>query len=423
MSKNFHIVTYGCQANLADSERIAEILEQLGYNKTESDDDCDILVFNTCSVKQKAEDRVFGLNKKFRDLKIHNPKLKIVLTGCMTHYSEEEIGRRLPYADIFLKEISDLPQKLNFKKVKTGYGKVINGTSLIPISNGCNNFCSYCIVPFARGREVHRPVKEIITDVKKAVKNGAKEIWLLGQNVNSYKSVQAFGKNSSSAASAKSDGSISFAGLLRLVNAVKGDFWVRFTSPHPKDFPDDLIKAMAECEKFPHYLNLPIQSGNDEVLKRMRRPYTVAKYKTIIKKLRSAMPGIALSTDIIVGFPGETKKQFKDTIKLFKELKFDMAYISEYSPRPKTFAAEHYKDNVPHEEKERRKIELNEVLKKTSAKYNKSLVGKVVIALNGRTEHNKPIRLEGGSKMPKNEFVKIKVTKSKIWSMEGVRVN
>jgi len=378
------------------------MLEQLGYNKTESDDDSDVLVFNTCSVKQKAEDRVFGLNKKFRDLKIHNPKLKIVLTGCMTHYSEEEIERRLPYADIFLKEVSDLPKKLNFKKVKAGYGKVINGTSLIPISNGCNNFCSYCIVPFARGREVHRPVKEIIADVKKAVKNGAKEIWLLGQNVNSYK-----------------DGEITFADLMRMVNAVKGDFWVRFTSPHPKDFPADLIKAMAECEKFPHYLNLPIQSGNDDVLKRMRRPYTVTKYKEIVKKLRLAMPALSLSTDIIVGFPGETKKQFNDTVKLFKELEFDMAYISEYSPRPKTFAAENYKDNVPHAEKEKRKVDLNEVLKKTSAKYNKNLIGKIVTVLNGRTEHNKPVRLEDGSKMPRNEFVKIKVTKSKIWSMEG----
>jgi tRNA-2-methylthio-N6-dimethylallyladenosine synthase len=213
------------------------------------------------------------------------------------------------------------------------------------------------------------------------------------------------------------DKSVTFAELLRQVNAVKGDFWIRFTSPHPKDFSDDLIKAMTECKKFPHYLNLPAQSGNDEVLKKMNRPYTIEHYKNIIKKIRATMPGIAISTDVIVGFPGETRKQFLDTAKLMREVKFDLAYLSEYSPRSKTLAAERFKDNVPHTEKERRKNELNEILKKTSYEFNKNLIGKTVTVLNGRTEHNKLIQLN--KECPKNTFVKAVVTHASVWSLKG----
>ena len=207
-------------------------------------------------------------------------------------------------------------------------------SALIPVSYGCDNFCTYCIVPLARGREISRTVIDIESDVKKAITNGAKEIWLLGQTVNSYK-----------------NGDVKFHDLLRLVNKIDGDFWIRFTSPHPKDFSDDLIKAMADCEKFAPYINLPVQSGNNTVLKRMGRPYTVGYYKKLVSKIRKAMPDIAISTDIIVGFPGETRKQFEDTVKLFEEIKFDMAFISEYSPRPKTAAAKLFKDNISSKEK------------------------------------------------------------------------
>lgn len=406
------ITTFGCQANTADSEKTAEIMNNLGYAGADNMEDLisaknPVLIFNTCSVRQKAEDRVFGLNNNLEELKQKSPSLKIILTGCMMHYSEKELKKRLPLFDHFIdiKNIKTLEKIL--PKVKTLENKnLLAGkidskiSALIPISNGCDNFCTYCIVPLARGREISRTVLDIVSDVKKAINNGAKEIWLLGQTVNSYK-----------------NNGIDFAKLLRLVNDVDGDFWIRFTSPHPKDFSDELIKAMAECKKFAHYLNLPVQSGNNAVLKRMGRPYTVGHYKKLVGKIRKAIPDIAISTDIIVGFPGETRKQFEDTKKLFKEIKFDMAFISEYSPRPKTTAAKLFKNNVSSAEKAVRKNELNEILKKTALENNKKLVGKIVKVLNGRTEGNKPIEIRGD--YPKNKFVLAKVIKTNIWSLKG----
>ncbi|MEK7069975.1 MAG: MiaB/RimO family radical SAM methylthiotransferase, partial [Patescibacteria group bacterium] len=273
-------------------------------------------------------------------------------------------------------------------------------SALVPVSNGCDRFCTYCIVPLARGRETSRTVIDIVSDVKKAIDNEMKEIWLLGQTVNSYK-----------------NNDVEFHDLLRLVNDIPGDFWIRFASPHPNDFSDDLIKAMAECEKFAHYINLPVQSGNNAVLKKMNRPYTVGYYKKLVKKIRKAMPDIAISTDIIVGFPRETRKQFEDTKKLFEEIKFDMAFISEYSPRPKTIAHKMFTDNIPHKEKEKRKNELNEILKKTALENNQKLVGKIVKVLNGRTEGNKPIDIEGN--YPKNKVILEKVIKANTWRLKG----
>ena len=414
MSKYF-ITTFGCQANSADSEKTAELMENLGYGRAENIDDLisaknPVLIFNTCSVRQKAEDRVFGLNRKLEELKNKNLKLKIILTGCMTHYGKDELKKRLPLFDYFIdtKNIDKLKKML--KPVSNVAGRtwqVGKPSALVPVSNGCDKFCSYCIVPLARGREISRTVIDIVSDVKKAIANEAKEIWLLGQTVNSYK-----------------NNYVKFHDLLRLVNDIPGDFWIRFTSPHPKDFSDELIKAMAECEKFAHYINLPVQSGNNTVLKRMGRPYTVGHYKKLIKKIRKAIPDIAISTDVIVGFPDETRKQFEDTKKLFEEIRFDMAFISEYSPRPKTTAAKMFKDDVPHKEKERRKNELNEILKKTALENNKKLVGKIVKVLNGRTEGNKPIGMMNvkhsmSNKIIKNEFVLAKIVKANIWSLKG----
>ena len=418
------ITTFGCQSNTADSEKTAEIMENLGYVRADNAEDLisaknPVLIFNTCSVRQKAEDRIFGLNNKLQELKIVNCKLKIILTGCMMHYSEKDLKKCLPLFDYFIdiKKIKTLKKIL--PKIKEDHKMVLEKCSstksapfkvktkvsaLVSISNGCDNFCAYCIVPLARGREISKTVIDITSDVKKAVTNGAKEIWLLGQTVNSYK-----------------NGNVKFHDLLRLVNDIDGDFWIRFTSPHPKDFSDELIQAMAECKKFAHYINLPVQSGNNAVLKRMGRPYTVGHYKKLIGKLRKAIPDIAISTDIIVGFPGETRKQFEDTKKLFKEIKYDMAFISEYSPRPKTTAYKIFKDDVTHQEKEIRKNELNEILKKTALENNKKLVGKIVKVLNGRTEGNKPIEIEekSASWRTKNKFVFAKITKANIWSLKG----
>mgnify|MGYP001561330023 CR=1 FL=1 len=404
------ITTFGCQANLADSEKTTEIMENLGYARASNMKDLifarnPVLIFNTCSVRQKAEDRIFGLNKKLWGLRIKNPKLKTVLTGCMMHYSEKKLKKRLPYFDYFIdiKNIKKLAQILTKGSPWRAKDYPCRPTSLIPVSHGCDNFCTYCIVPYARGREISRPIKDIVKDVKKTLKNGAKEIWLLGQNVNSYQK------------------ELDFAGLLRVINATPGDFWIRFTSPHPKDFSDDLIKAMAECEKFAHYINLPVQSGNNQILKKMGRPYTVSHYKKLVKKLREKMPDIAISTDVIVGFPGETKKQFEDTIKLFKEVKFDMAFISEYSPRPKTAAAKFFKDNISSTEKTAHKEELNEILKRTALENNKKLLGKTVKVLNNRTAGNKLVEIKNvqHSMLNKNEFVDVKIIKATSWKLSG----
>lgn len=431
------ITTFGCQSNIADSEKIAKTLENIGYKKAENLDDLisisaqnPVLIFNTCSVRQKAEDRVFGLNNKLEKLKQKSPALKIILTGCMMHYSEKELKKRLPLFDYFIniKEIDSLPKLLKVKKERIlnmtdkqrshFNGHILNNkkggseiSTLISISNGCDNFCSYCVVPFARGREISRPVEEILNETKKAVVNGAKEIWLLGQTVNSYR------YNLKSKKSNLKNEKIRFHELLKIINSIPGDFWIRFASPHPKDFSDELIAAMAECEKFARYVNLPVQSGNNIILKKMRRPYTVGYYKKLVAKIRKAMPNIAISTDVIVGFPDETKKQFDGTIKLFKEIKFDMAFISEYSPRPKTAAAKMFKDDVSRKEKERRKNELNEILKITAMENNKKLVGKIVKVLNSRTEGNKSIEIS--EKYPKNQFVSVMVTKANIWSLKG----
>ncbi len=391
--KKYCVITFGCQANLADSEKISGILEKRGYKKTENPQKCSLLVFNTCSVRQTAEDRIFGLNKNLKKMKAANPKLKVILTGCMMHYSEKELRKRLPYIDYFI----------DIKKMVNGSGLSRLAEGLVPVSYGCNNFCSYCIVPFSRGKEVCRPAKEIIGDIKASLKNGVKEIWLLGQIVNNYK----YGK-------------INFSGLLRRVNSLPGDFWLRFTSPNPENFSDELIKTMAECKKFQHYVNLPVQSGSNAILKKMNRHYTISEYKKLVAKIRKAMPDIALSTDVIVGFPGETKKQFQETAKLFKKMNLDMAFVSEYSPRPKTLAARILKDNVSKKEKARRKKELNEILEKTALANNKKLVGKTLKIFNNRTAGNKFVKIK--EKHPKDKFITAEIVKAGPWKLTGKMV-
>jgi tRNA-2-methylthio-N6-dimethylallyladenosine synthase len=295
-----------------------------------------------------------------------------------------------------------------------------NFSAFVPISSGCNNFCSYCVVPFTRGSLICRDHKEILKEVKKVVQRGFKEIWLLGQNVNEYLS--------------PTDTLIDFHKLLKMVNEIEGDFWIRFTSSNPKNFSDELIKTMAKCPKVTPYLNLPVQSGDNEILKRMNRPYTVEEYKNLIAKIRSAFKKyrkglerkVAISTDIIVGFPGETKKHFKNTVKLLKEIKFDMAYIAQYSPRPGT-AAEKMEDNVPREEKERRWKILTEILKKTALEKNKKFIGKEIEVLPeeckngfliGKSRHFKTVKFKGGKNLI-GQFVKVKIINTLSWGLYG----
>lgn len=390
----YYIKTFGCQANIADSERIATKLEMSGHKKG-AKENADIIVLNACSVRKMAFDRVYGQVKELRNKK---KELSIIIAGCVLDADRKNLinkGVEIWHPD----EYFDLAPIF-------GSDTVAN----IPITSGCNNFCAYCAVPYTRGRERSRKAEEIIRDVKTALKKSIKEIWLLGQNVNSY-------RNSDKSSSAVADNIIKFPELLRMINAIPGDFWIRFTSPHPKDLSDDLIEAMKECQKFPRYLNLPLQSGDNAILKKMNRPYTIGHYKKLVKKIRKAMPDIAISTDIIVGFPGETEKQFKNTAKAMRELEFDMAFLSEYSPRVGTLAAKKYADDVPHTEKTRRKKILNDILTKTALKNNKKLVGKTARVLNNRTEGNKLVKIAG--KYPKNKFIHAKVIKSTAWNLEG----
>lgn len=346
--------------NKSDSEKISTILENQGYQPASKMNEADLIVVNMCSVRQSAVDRVYGLFPKFKKLKEKNPKLKAILTGCILKKDKRKFAK-------------GFDQILKFKDLFSYQPKYQNNSvAFIPISNGCNNFCSYCVVPFARGPLVCRDHQEILKEVKNVVQKGFKEIWLLGQNVNNYVSrpnikrmrtneKQIFVNNSLSFGG-NSSGIVNFAKLLKMVNEIPGDFKFFFTSPHPKNFSDELINTLAKCGKFGKLLNLPVQSGDDEILKKMNRPYNVEQYKNLVKKIREKIPDINLSTDIIVGFPGETKKQFENTLKLFKEIKFNIAYIAKYSPRAGTTAAR-LKDNVPLEEKKRRYKVLNDLLK------------------------------------------------------------
>ncbi|MBU2218969.1 MiaB/RimO family radical SAM methylthiotransferase [Patescibacteria group bacterium] len=325
MSKKYHIITYGCQANVADSERIASKLNALGYRIAKDEKDADLIVLNACSVRQSAMNRVYAKINKYKNK-------KIILAGCLLESDKKKLKNKV--SDIWHPdEYFDLPPAGGPKDYSH------SKASYVPIMTGCNNFCTYCAVPYTRGRERSRPAKEIIDEVKRLLNKDYKEIWLLGQNVNSYPN---------------------FPDLLRRVNKISEDFKIYFMSPHPKDFSDEMIKAIKECEKFSGSINLPVQAGNDEILKKMNRPYTIAHYKKLVRKIRKAIPNIKISTDVIVGFPGETKKQFQDTVKLFKEIKFNKAYISRYSPRPGTPAAK-LKDSVPTAEKKRRWQILNEI--------------------------------------------------------------
>jgi len=320
-SKKYHIITFGCQANVADSERIAAKLEKQGYKKTESPEKADLIIINACSVRQSAINRVYGKLNKL------NGK-KIILAGCVLQADKKKMADKI-------NAFWDPKEYFNCKPIYESKSR-----AFVPIMTGCNNFCTYCVVPYTRGREISRPIREIIDETKKLIKNKYKEIWLIGQNVNSYPN---------------------FSNLLKTINNLPGRFTLHFMTSHPKDMNDKLIKIIKESKKISKEIHLPVQSGDNKILKAMNRNYTVEHYKKLIKKILKEIPQAKISTDIIVGFPGETKKQFENTVKLFKEIKFFKAYISKYSPRPGTLAAK-FKDNVPMEEKRRRWQILNKLV-------------------------------------------------------------
>jgi len=424
----YHIITFGCQMNISDSERIASILENMKLKPAKNLEQADLVMVNMCSVRQSAVDRIYGLLPKIKNK-------KTVLTGCFLKKDEKLFEKKIDHI-LPIKNLNQWPKILqtrglvhgsvdnkNYFKIKQRHFNEFS--ALVPIMTGCNNFCSYCVVPYTRGREISRPAKEIICEVKNLVKRGAKEIWLLGQNVNSY-GVQRETTQKPAFGGTRNNVEINFPKLLKLVNDIPGKFWIRFTSSHPKDFSDDLIKIMKDCKKVTPYLNLPVQSGDDEVLRKMNRPYKIERYKKIVKKLKKEIPDICLSADFIVGFPGETEKHFNNTKKLFEEIKYDMAYINKYSPRAGT-AAFKLKDNVSPKEKKKREKILTDILKKTALENNKKFEGKTIEVLPlepkkgylfGKSFHYKTVRFKGPEELI-GKFVKIKIKKSLPWGLEG----
>ena len=441
--------------NKSDSERIAAVLENNGYKIASSEKEAHLVVVNMCSVRQSAVDRIYGLNQKLFKLKTSNT----ILTGCILKKDKRKFADKFDLI-LDIKDLLKWPQYL--KKIKAEKSKKEknetenylsflpkyenNFSALVPISNGCNNFCAYCVVPFTRGLLVCRNHEEILEEVKNVVKKGFKEIWLLGQNVNDYRSPT----NNSITESRRDEGedegklrrrqtsSINFSKLLEMTNEIPGDFWIRFTSPHPKDFSDQLIETMAKCQKITPYLNLPLQSGDDDILKKMNRPYTIKEYKNLVKKIRAAFKKyrkglekkISLSTDIIVGFPGETEKQFKNTILAFKKTKFDMAYIAKYSPRPQTKAFK-LKDDIGPKEKNKRYQLLTKILKKTALENNRYFQNKKVKVLIekqgqsfllGKTRHFKTLKCKFPSfkKEFKGSFIEAKVINVSPFGLKGI---
>lgn len=419
------ITTYGCQENVSDSEHIKGLLELMGYGFTEDPQVADLAIYNTCAVREHAEQRVFGNVGALKGIKEKRPSMVIAVCGCMAQQEKvaEKIKKSYPYVDLVFgtHALHKLPQLLykaiNGKRVFElgGEDMVIENVpakreskfkAWLPVMYGCNNFCTYCIVPYVRGRERSRTSEAIIEEAKSLIKSGAKEITLLGQNVNSY------GKGLNE--------DIDFAALLRKINALEGDFVIRFMTSHPKDATPGLFDAIAECEKVAHHLHLPFQSGSSRILKKMNRRYTKEQYLDLIKTLKSKVPDISLTSDIIVGFPGETYEDFKETLEVIKEVKFDNLFTFIYSPREGTPAAK-MEDPISHAEKAKWMGELLDVQEKISCENMKKHIGKRLRVLcesfedgtvNGRTMGNLVVRFKGAEALVGN-FADVKITDAK----------
>ncbi len=366
---DYFIQTFGCQQNHADSERIAGILEALGMSESDRLHETDLCIVNTCSVRQTAEDRVYGLAHKIEALKKKNSRAKVLITGCMVgsvtgdrqRYEKEDLARRIPWADAFLdqSEINILPEALiSWNMISSRDARLpdefepkrkTTREAYVNISTGCDNFCTFCVVPFARGEEESRTEEEILKDVRSAVRKDYHEITLLGQNVNSW----GLDREVKFKVRAGSEDNLPFADLLRKVHEVEGVGKIRFLSSNPFDFSVDLIDAL-RLPKIDRYLHMAVQSGDNEVLARMNRRHTIEEFYRLVEMIRDRVSGIKIGTDLIVGFPGETEAQFENTVKMCNEIGFYKAYISKYSPRPGTAAARAFPDNVPLDEKKRR---------------------------------------------------------------------
>ena len=436
--KKYNIITFGCQMNEHDSETISGMLQEKGCVEVLSKEDSDITVINTCSIRENADKRFFGTLGQLKKIKEKNPEFIACVCGCMMQQQHiiDTVKSKYPWVDIIfgthnIHRFPELLEKVCAEKEKTAEiledsDSIVEGLpakrlyrhkSFVNIMYGCNNFCTYCIVPYTRGREKSRQPENILDEVRSLVADGVKEVTLLGQNVNSYKGVS-------------SEGDVyDFADLIYMLDEVDGLERIRFMTSHPKDLSDKLIQAYVDCRKLCNYIHLPVQSGSSSVLKRMNRKYTREQYLELAAKLRRAVPDITMSTDIIVGFPGETEEDFQETLSLVREVKYDSAFTFLYSVRKGTPAAE-YEDQIPEDVKHERFNRLVDAVNEESMRKNaayKGRVEKVLVegvskkndeTLTGRTEGFKLVDFEGDKELI-GSMVDVEITEGKTFSLTG----
>lgn len=435
----YHIWTEGCQMNVADSQRVGSSLEHLGYTLTETIEEADVIVLNTCVVRQAAEDKAMGRVTSLAPLKKKNPNLVINLMGCMVGVrGAEKLREKLPFVDVFsppsdpgplishltqgeVHSLEDAETARRFLMMDdelilpiAEQGKLVSAH--VPIVYGCSHACTFCIIPSKRGAERSRPVGDIISEVRSLAKQGVKEVTLLGQIVDRYGKDISDGPN--------------LAALLRIIHEVEGIERIRFLTSHPNYFDDDLIQAIAELPRVMPHIELPIQAGDDEVLVNMKRGYTQQNYRDLVTKIRSQIPDSSIATDIIVGFPGETEGQFMETYRVLSDLKLDVAHLARYSLREGTVAARRMDDNVPEEEKLRRLHMLDDLQEEIVAEINKKYLGETVDVLfeekvkgrwRGRTPTNKIIFVESEDNL-RGKVIPVTVTWTGPWSMQAVLI-
>ena len=424
MSKKVFLQTFGCQMNVYDSEKLKSILLPLGYSLTEDEKKADVIVLNTCSVREKAERRALGRLSDLSRYKSTNPQLTLVVAGCMAQRMGEELIKRIPHLDLILgpDQIFQLPQYLQnhmgkpmvvvsrsredfpcevFKQEEVPQRRH-KYTAFVAISRGCDNFCSYCVVPYVRGPERHRPIAQIVKEIQLLAESGCKEVCLIGQNVNSY----------------KYDGH-DFPDLLRIVNDETEIEWIRFMTSHPKDLSEKLIDQMAFLSKVCEHLHLPLQSGSDRILQMMNRAYTSRDYLKLVEQAKARIENLSLTTDLIVGFPTETEEDFKQTLKMVEKVEFDSAFMFRYSVREKTKAAS-FPDDVPEEAKLERLHTLIELQKQVSKRKNQRVIGKILkVLVDGKSRRDKD-KFKG--KTTTNKTVVIQADKYILGTISSVKI-
>lgn len=402
--KKLYIKTYGCQMNVYDSERMSEALSGEGYVPTDSPDDADMILLNTCHIREKAAEKVYSELGRYKGLKAEKPDLKIGVAGCVAQAEGEEIMRRQPMVDLVvgpqsyhrLPELeakarsgeraldTDFPEEDKFEHLKSRPKASRGPTAFLTVQEGCDKFCAFCVVPYTRGAEVSRPSSRVLDEARDLVERGVREITLLGQNVNAYHG-------------AGTDGDWGLARLIYALADIDGLERIRFTTSHPNDMDDELIEAHANCSKLMPYLHLPVQAGSDKILKRMNRQHTAESYIKLMERLREARPDLHVSGDFIVGFPEETEEDFQDTLNLIKTVKYGSAFSFKYSPRPGTPAAE--RPQVPEDEKNDRLQRLQALLSQQQRELQDAMVGREVSVL-----FEKPGR-QAGQMVGKSEYL------------------